>query len=123
MITELIILAAGIYAGKNVKVSVSEDSQRIAHRLLQTGLAQLPTVKDWAVGQIASARSRPSALSSEPFEVTEVSDETMKKFEEEFIASMTKSSSSDHLAEVSAGFEKELAERFDASQTSVLGSK
>jgi len=103
MIIEVITLASGFAAGivfdRNVKISASPESQRIARRLLQTGLAQLPTIKDWAVGQIASARSRPSALSSEPFEVSEVSDEVLKELEEEFMG------------------------RFDASQTSVLGSK
>ena len=119
MIIEVITLASGFAAGivfdRNVKISASPESQRIALRLLQTGWAQLPTIKDWAVGQIASAQAK--ALPS----VSEVSDEVLKEIEED-IASMTKSSAN-HLAEVSIGFEKELMGRFDASQTSVLGSK
>ena len=145
MIIEVITFASGFAVGivldRNVRISASPESQRIAKRLLQTGLAQLPsadTVKGWVIDAVASARSK--ALPP----VQEVSDEVLREIEfeargvkfdelqkgfpplpplplseEEWAAGVKE-------IETDAKMFQEFIEKFDASQpseTSVLGSK
>ena len=140
MIIEVITFASGFAAGivldRNVRISASPESQRIAKRLLQTGLAQLPsadTVKGWVISAVASDRYKTAAFPP----VQEVSDEVLREIEtdakmfQEFIEKFdanqsSETSASNQLTEVSDSFEKGLIEKFDANQsseTSVLGSK